>query len=140
MHKQQLTLRYDPHLLERARSSATQRGMSLTAVIEEALHTYLDHQTVASAVADLGESMSATMVRVHDEVVTVGNAVQLTMAVLDQLAQFILTTTPEVHAADRESALIVGARRYADFVSEMPNFYDKRKRRARVAEQTDPEE
>lgn len=140
MHKQQLTLRYDPDLIERARSSATQRGMTLTAVFEEAVRTYLDRQTVASEVADFEARMSASVVNVQNEVVLVGNAVQLTMAVLDQLTQFILTTTPELHAAERESALVVGARRYSSFLSDMPNFYSKRKRRARVAEQADPQE
>lgn len=130
--KRNKTLRLDEDMLDKLQSSADQRGMVLTAVIEEACRQYLGEQELRSSLADMEERMAATLLTTHREVTQVFSAVQMNMAMIDQLAKFMFFNTDEMPAAEEDAALIREQMRHSAFVAEMPNSYDSRKRRARI--------
>ena len=130
----------DPVLVERLRDSAQQRGMTVTAVIEEAARHYLDGQEVLTEIAGTEARLAATMTALDREVGQVYSAVQINMAMLDQMAQFLFFNTEDLPDSEVAGARMRMNRRREAFIRELPNSYNKRRRRAAIVAAVEDQE
>jgi hypothetical protein len=100
-----------------------------------ACERYLADETI---VGELEARLAATAVRALTETAKVEDDVQLVIAQIDQLIRFVFQATPEIF--DKESAGILGSRRYSGFLKSFPKEFQSRKRRAVFATKIDETE
>jgi predicted transcriptional regulator len=133
--KDHLTLRIDRDLKAQLSAVAKERNTSASAILTLALQQFLNHETVIGEMLNMEQRLAATVIRTLSETARVEDDVQLVIAQLDQLIRFVFQATPEIF--DKESAGIIGARRYSGFLESFAEQFQSRKRRAVFATKVD---
>ncbi len=126
------TVRFDPELADQLAEVATQSNVTVAAVVRSACEIYLMRRRLAEDLIQLEDRVAGGLVAVQDEVVRVGNDVQLLSAIVDQLVQFLFAATPEV--TDQSVAQALMGRRYDAFIKAIPENFSARKKKSRIAQ------
>lgn len=129
------TIRLDIEAIEQLQALADARGMSFSAVLRAAGEMYLAREVFAVGLADMEERMGSTLKAVMRENHRIADDQQLTLAFVDQLARFLLQSTPEV--VDKAGAVALGNRRYKGFIAEFHKSYNNRTGQSRIAQNLD---
>ncbi|MGT2457738.1 CopG family ribbon-helix-helix protein [Cupriavidus basilensis] len=115
--KKPTTVRLPDELRQRIEAVATERGVSVTAIVEAACASYLDTERILDELQATEDRIAASLAKTHREAARAGDDVQLAIALLDSLIRFVTMSTPEV--VDKTTAGIVGARRYTGLLDEL---------------------
>jgi len=129
--KYNTTVRFTEEMRDRLRARADERGTNLSAIVSHACERYLADETIVTELHEAEARLAATVIRNLTETARVQDDVQLVIAQLDQLIRFVFQSTPEIF--DKESAGILGSRRYNGFLEAFPSQFQSRKRRADFA-------
>jgi hypothetical protein len=133
--KHNTTVRFTDEMRDRLKARADERGTNLSAIVSHACERYLADETIAAELQGVEARLGATVIRTLSETARVEDDVQLVIAQLDQLIRFVFQATPEIF--DKESAGIIGARRYSGFLESFAEQFQSRKRRAVFATKVD---
>lgn len=126
------SIRFDEEMLVQLEALASSRNMTLAGVVRTACEVYLMRQELASELNEMEARLAASLLRGQKETVKVSEDVQLLIALLDQMAQFLFITTPDV--IDKEAAAANGLRRHAAFISELHKVFSTRRKKAGITE------
>ena len=126
------SIRFDDEMLVQLEALASSRNMTLAGVVRTACEVYLMRQELASELNEMEARLAASLLRGQKETVKVSEDVQLLIALLDQMAQFLFITTPDV--IDKEAAAAKGLRRHAAFISELHKVFSTRRKKAGITE------
>jgi hypothetical protein len=105
------SVRLDATTYERIKDAASKQGIPVSAWIRIAVRHLLNQENTKSEVSDLRDELGANFTRVLDYCRSVSNAQQAAIALIDTLAKYILSVSPEPSA----DAQKVGRRRYEQF-------------------------
>jgi hypothetical protein len=133
--KKATTMRFDEDLLAALEAGARERGMSSSALVRTALSDFLKSDIRSSELAEFEVRMAKEFEKISTDILKLGNDVQLLIAIIDQLSQFVFHATPEI--LDRGSAEIVGKRRYENFISELSKNFSTREKRSTISAKID---
>ncbi|PPD54896.1 MAG: hypothetical protein CTY12_01980 [Methylotenera sp.] len=129
MDKKRLTtVRFDEPQYAELELAAKDRGMSVSALVRTCVEEFLHSEGRSAELAEFEARMAASLERFGKGVGQANNDVQLLIAIVDQVTQFLFFSTPEV--ADKEAAQVVGNRRYEAFVNELKNSFSTRNKKA----------
>lgn len=133
--KARQSVRFDGDAMERLTNLAAAKNMSFANLVRVACEVYLSKQDLAEELDGVEQRLASSIVRTQKETGKVAEDVQLLIALFDQLAKFVLITTPEI--VDKEAAGAVGKRRYAAFIADLHNAFSTRRRKAVLTETID---
>lgn len=126
------SIRFEDEMLVQLEALASSRNMTLAGVVRTACEVYLMRQELASELNEMEARLAASLLRGQKETVKVSEDVQLLIALLDQMAQFLFITTPDV--IDKEAAAANGLRRHAAFISELHKVFSTKRKKAGITE------
>lgn len=126
------SIRFDEEMLVQLAELASSRNMTLAGVVRTACEIYLMRQELASELNEMEARVAASLLRGQKETVKVSEDVQMLIALIDQMAQFLFITTPDV--IDKEAAAANGLRRHAAFISELHKSFSTRRKKAGITE------
>lgn len=129
------SVRLGKELNAQVRAIAEDQGISFSAVIRTAVEVYLQREGFAGALDAVEKRLAAGILRCQTQAFRAADDVQLLIAIVDQLTQFLMIVTPEI--IDKEGATALGMRRHAAFIAELHNAYGARRKRAVLADQLD---
>jgi len=133
MEKKRLTtVRFEESLHAKLELAAKDRGMSVSALVRTCVDDFLKAEGRSLELAEFEARMAASLEKFGKGVGQAGNDVQLLIAIVDQVTQFLFFATPEV--VDKESAQIVGNRRYEAFVNELKNSFSTRTKKSEISQ------
>lgn len=107
------SIRLDVQTYERIKSAATQCAVPTSTWIRMAIRNQLRNETTKTEVNALREELAASLGRVLDQCRMLSNAQQAAIAIVDTLAKYILSISPE----PGPDAQKLGRRRYEQFVT-----------------------
>jgi hypothetical protein len=116
----------------RSSSALPGRKKNLAETVREAVRRQLAAEELEIKLESIEARLAASLIRTQGDIAKVHEDCQLLIGVIDQLVRFVLTTTPEL--VDKETAALVGERRYNGFLEELHKTMLSRGKRARLSE------
>lgn len=129
------TVRFNDEMLVQLEALADARRMPVAAVVRTACEVYLQREEFAVALGDVEARMAASLNNNRKDTARVAEDVQLLIAIVDQLAKFIMMTTPEL--IDKEGGVALGTRRHAGFIAELHGAFSSRRKKATLTQELD---
>lgn len=126
------TIRFDPEMASQLAALASERDMTVAAVVRTACEIYLMKQDLAGELNQVETRLAGALLRSQKETAKVGEDVQLLIALIDQLARFQFATTPDV--IDKEAAAANANRRHDAFIQELHTAFSTRQKRSKLVQ------
>ncbi len=130
--KEKQTVRFHADTLTDLEEIANTTNMSIANVVRLACEDYIEKRHIHDELSSLEERLSASFNRAIKETNKVGNDVQLLIALVDQIARFLFSVTPEI--IDKSAAQAVGSVRYNAFISEIHNSFNTKNNQSILSE------
>ncbi len=111
------------------------RDMPVAAVVRSACEAYLEREAFAVALGEVEARIAASLNNTRKDTARVAEDVQLLIAIVDQLAKFIMITTPDV--MDKQGAVALGNKRHANFIAELHNAFSSRRKKSALSQTLD---
>lgn len=113
------SVRIESGTLNSAKSVARERGMTLSALLRDALRKEVASECKAQELQELEDRLSATITQVSRDIAHQYQATQSVLAILDQLVRVFLTRVPEPPSEITEIAKANGKAGYERFMSSV---------------------